>query len=80
MEGLSICKLFILLNQPTTQPAYQPKNEKCAYLWRFSTNLVETWYGVSKWKDSAHVCDLFMFEHANQPNPPTTQPAYRRKS
>ena len=25
MEELNICKLFILLNQPTTQPAYQPK-------------------------------------------------------
>ena len=77
MEELNICTLFILSNQPTTQPAYQPKSEKCAYLWRFSTNLVEIWYGVSKWKDSTHVCDLFMFEHANRP---TTQPAFRPKS
>ena len=80
MEELNICALFILSNQPTTQPAYQPKSDKCAYLWRFSTNLVEIWYGVSKWKDSTHVCDLFMFEHANRPNQPTTQPAYRPKS
>ena len=80
MEELNICALFILLNQPTTQPAYQPKSDKYAYLWRFSTNLVEIWYGVSKWKDSTHVCDLFMFEHANRPNQPTTQPAYRPKS
>ena len=42
--------------------------------------MVEIWYGVSKWKDSTHVCDLFMFEHANRPNQPTTQPAYRPKS
>ena len=80
MEELNICALFILSNQPTTQPAYQPKSDKYAYLWRFSTNLVEIWYGVSKWKDSTHVCDLFMFEHANRPNQPTTQPAYRPKS
>ena len=55
MEELNICTLFILSNQPTTQPAYQPKSEKCAYLWRFSTNLVQVWYGVSKWKDSTYV-------------------------
>ena len=48
MEELNICTLFILSNQPTTQPAYQPKSEKCAYLWRFSTNLVEIWDAVSK--------------------------------
>jgi len=28
MEELNICKLFILLNQPTTQPAYQPTSLK----------------------------------------------------
>ena len=38
MEELNICTLFILSNQPTTQLANQPKSEKCAYLWRFSTN------------------------------------------
>ena len=80
MEELNICALFILSNQPTTQPAYQPKSDKCAYLWRFSTNLVEIWCGVSKWKDSTHVCDLLMFEHANWPNQPTTQPAHQPKS
>ena len=80
MEGLNICKLFILLNQPTTQPAYQPKSEKCAYLWCFSTNLVEIWYGVFKWKDSTNVCDLYAFEHANWPNRPTTQLAHQPKS
>ena len=80
MEGLSICKLFILLNEPTTQPAYQPKNEICAYLWHFSTDFVEIWCGVSKWKDSSYVCDLYAFEHANRPNRPTTQPANRPKS
>ena len=57
MEGLSICKLFILLNQPTTQPAYWPKSEKRALLWHFSTDLDETWYAVSKWKDSSRVRD-----------------------
>ena len=62
------------------QPAYQPKSEKCAYLWCFLTNLVEIWYEVSKCKDSTHVCNLFMFEHANWPNRPTTQLAYRPKS
>ena len=58
MEELNICTLFILSNQPTTQPAYQPKSEKCAYLRRFSTNLVKIWYGVFKWKGSTHVCEL----------------------
>ena len=57
MEELNICTLFILSNQPTTQPAYQPKSEKCAYPWHLSTNLVEIWYAVSKWKDSTYVCD-----------------------
>ena len=80
MEELNICTLFILSNQPTTQPAYQLKSEKCAYLWRFLTNLVEIWYGVSKWKGSTYVCDLYAFELANRPNRPTTQPAYRPKS
>ena len=80
MEELNICALFILSNQPTTQPAYQPKSDKYAYLWRFSTNLVEIWYGVSKWKDSTHICDFLMVEHANRPNQPTPQPAYRPKS
>ena len=79
MEELYICAIFNLSNQPTTQPAYQPKSEKCAYLCRFSTILVEIWYGVAKWNDSTHVCDLFMFEHANWPNRPTIQPAYRSK-
>ena len=27
MEELNICTLFILSNQPTTQPAYRPKSE-----------------------------------------------------
>ena len=80
MEELNICTLFILSNQPTTQPAYQPKSEKCAYLWRFSTNLVEIWCGVSKWKDSTYVCDLYAFEHANRQNRSTTQPANWPKS
>ena len=62
------------------KPAYQPKKEKRAYLWHFSTDLVEICYGVSKWKDSTYVCDLYAFEHANRPNQPTTQPAYRPKS
>ena len=48
MEELNICTLFILSNQPTTQPAYQPKSEKRAQLRHFSTNLVETRYVVSK--------------------------------
>ena len=80
MEELNICALFILSNQPTTQPAYQPKNEKCAYLWHFSTDLVEICYRVSKWKDSTYGCDLYVFEHANRPNQPTTQLAYHPKS
>ena len=45
-----------------------------------STDLVENWYGVSKQKDSTYVCDLYVFEHANRPNRPTTQPAYQLKS
>ena len=28
MKELNICTLFMLSNQPTTQPAYQPKSEK----------------------------------------------------
>ena len=80
MEEFNICTLFILSNPSTSQPAYQPKSEKCAYLWRLLTNIVEILYGVSKWKDSTHVCDLFMFEHAYRPNRPTTQPAYQPKS
>ena len=36
----------------SVKPAYHPtsllaKSEKCAYLWHFSTYLVEIWYGVS---------------------------------
>ena len=80
MELLNIRTLFILSNQPATQSAYQPKSEKCAYLWHFSTDLVEICYRVSKWKDSTYKCDLYVFEHANQPNQPTTQPANYPKS
>ena len=43
------------------QPAYQPKSEKRAQVWHFSTDLVETWYVVSKWKDSTYVFDLYRF-------------------
>ena len=77
MEELNICALFILSNQPTTQPAYQPKSDKYAYLWRFSTNLVEIWYGVSKWKDSTYVYDLYALEHGNRPNQPTTHTVFQ---
>ena len=73
MEELNICTLFILSNQPTTQSAYQPISEKRAKLCHFSTDLLETWYGDSKWKDLTHVCDLCAFEHVNWPNQPTTQ-------
>ena len=62
------------------QPAYRPKSEKRALLWQFSTDSVEIWYGVFKWKDSTYVCDLYAFEHADRPNRPTTQPAHRPKS
>ena len=66
MEELNICKLFILLTQPPTQPAYQPKSEKCAYLWHFSTDPVEIWYGVSKWKDYSS------YQTSLPPNQPTS--------
>ena len=79
MAEINICTLFILSNQPTTQPAYQPKSEKCAYLWHFSPDLVEICYGVSEWKGSTYECDLYAFEHANWLNRPTTQPSYRPK-
>ena len=46
----------------------------------FSTNLVETWYTVSKWKHSTYVYGLKRFYHANWPNWSTTQSAYRPKS
>ena len=80
MEEINTCTPFILSNQPTTQPAYQPKSEKHAYLWHFSTDLIEICYGVSKWVDSTYECDFYAFKHAHQPNQPTTQPAYRPKS
>ena len=80
MEELNLCTLYILSNQPTSQPAYQPKSEKHACFSHFSTDLVEVCYGVSKWKDSTYECDLFAFKHANWPNQPTTQPAYQPKS
>ena len=36
--------------------------------------MAEIWYGVSKWKASTYVYDLYAFEHANRPNRPTNQP------
>ena len=75
MEELNIYTLFILSNQPTTQPAYQPKSEKCANFGIFQPIWLK--FGMeSKWKDSTHICDLFMFEHVNRPNGPITQLAY----
>ena len=71
MEELNICTLSILSNQPTTQPAYQPKSEKCAYLWCFSINLVEIWYGVSKWKNSTYAHYL-PCQTTLPPNQPTS--------
>ena len=59
------------------KPTYQPKKEKRAYLWHFSADMVEIFYGVSKLKDSTYICDLCAFEYANWPNQPTTQPAQK---
>ena len=73
-----ICKDLSMPTGQTGLPPNQPKSEKCE-LWHFSTNLVETCYEVSKWKDSTYVCNLQRFQHANQPNQPTTHPVYRLK-
>ena len=53
-----ICKDFSMLTGQTGLPPNQPKSEKRAQLWHFSTDLVKTWYVVSKWKDSTYVFDL----------------------
>ena len=53
-----VYKDFSMLTGQTGLPPYQRKREKLAKLQHFSTNLVETWYAVSKWKDSSYVCDL----------------------
>ena len=36
MEELNICTLFILSNQPTTQPAYQPTSLKVKNVYNFA--------------------------------------------
>ena len=76
MGELNICTLFILSNQPTTQLAYQPKSEKPALLWHFSTDLVETRYGVSKWKNSTYA-HYSSCQTSLPPNQTTIQPAYQ---
>ena len=70
MEELNICTLFILSNQSTTQPAYQPKSEKCAHLWHFSTNLVGIWYG---WTQHMYVIYLRLSMLTGQTDLPPNQ-------
>jgi len=58
-------------NRPTIQPAYWPNSEKPAYLQHFSTNLVETWYGVFKWKNSTYA-HYISCQTSLPPNQPTS--------
>ena len=71
MEELNICTPFILSNQPTTQSAYQPKSEKRIKLCHLSTYLLETWYGVCKWKNSTYAHYLSC-QTSLPPNQPTS--------
>ena len=50
-------RAFQHANQLTTDLAFKLESGKCAYVWHSLINLVETWYGISKWKHSTYVSD-----------------------
>ena len=79
MEELNICTLFILSNQRTTQPAYQPKNEKVHIFGIFQPILLK--FGVESPNGRTHhtyVIYMHLSMLTGQTDLPPNQPTYQK--
>ena len=77
MEGLNICMWFIKISVVLlAEPAYHPtglmaKKWKIGIIMAILADLIETWYGVFKWKNSTYAHYLSC-QTSLPPNQPTS--------